>query len=102
MKRQSKSSQRAAQPRQVIIINRPFVSPQKQCDQCVEPSGMITPDEAAALSNVSTRTIYHWLESNSIHFFETPATGLLICLQTLGKNISAPIRHSPANSRIKR
>ena len=91
MKRQAKSSERAALQRQVIIINRPFVSPQKRCDQCVEASGMITPDEAAALSNVSTRTIYRWLESDSIHFSETPSSGLLICLQTLVKNISLPV-----------
>jgi len=101
MKRQPKNSKRAAQQRQVIIINRPFVSPQKRCDQCVERSGMITPEEAAALSNVSTRTIYRGLESGSIHFSETAPSGLLICLQMLVKNISPPVRHSRANSRIK-
>ena len=88
--------------RQVVIINRPFVSPQKKCEICAEPSGMITPDEAAALFEVSTRTIYGWLELGAIHFSETPASGLLICLQTLVKNISLPVRHSPANSRIRR
>jgi excisionase family DNA binding protein len=102
VKRQSKSSEKAAQQRQVIIINRPFVSPQKRCDQCVEASGMITPEEAAALSSVSTRTIYRWLETGAIHFSETPASGLLICLQTLVKNISLRGRQSRANSRIKR
>lgn len=64
---------------------------------------MITPDEAAALCAVSTRTIYRWLESESIHFSETGSEGLLICLRTLaGKNISSSVRHSQSNSRIKR
>jgi excisionase family DNA binding protein len=62
---------------------------------------MITPEEAAAISNVGTRTIYRWLESGSIHFSETSPSGLLICLQTLVKNISPPLRHSGVNSRIK-
>lgn len=100
MKRQSKNSDRVDQQRQVIIINRPFISSPKRCDQCAEPSGMITPEEAAALSNVSTRSIYRWLESGSIHFSEPPSRGLLICLRTLAKNISLPVRHSQAKSHI--
>ena len=86
MKRQPKSSERAGEQRQVIIINRPFVSSQKRRGQRVERSGMITPDEAAALSGVSTRTIYRWLESGSIHFSETSASGMLICLSDVFKS----------------
>jgi len=92
-----------AEKRQVVIINRPFVSPQKRCDRCTEPSGMITPDEAAALCEVSTRTIYRWLESGTIHFSETASEGLLICLSSLAAtNLSLSVRHSESNSRIKR
>ena len=83
MKRGLKSLESAIQQRHVVIINRPFVSPQKSCDRCTEPSGMITPDEAAALCDVSTRTIYHWLESGAIHYSETVREGLLICLGSL-------------------
>ena len=89
MKRALKSLDASVQKREVVIINRPFVSPQKNCDKCTEPSGMITPDEAAALCEVSTRTIYRWLESGAIHFSETAAEGLLICLNSLAAtNIS--------------
>ena len=89
MKRGSKSNRVAVKKRRVVIINRPFVSPQKSCDRCTEPSGMITPDEAAALCEVSTRTIYRWLESGAIHFSETASEGLLICLSSLAAtNIS--------------
>ena len=89
MKRALKSLEAPFQKREVIIINRPFVSPQKSCDRCTKPSGMITPDEAAALCEVSTRTIYRWLESGAIHFSETASEGLLICLSSLAaRNIS--------------
>lgn len=57
VKEDSKSVERGAERREVVIINRPFVSPQQRCDRCAEPSGMITPDEAAALCRVSTRTV---------------------------------------------
>ena len=72
-----------AEKRQVVIINRPFVSPQRRCDKCPEPSGMITPDEAAALCRVSTRTVYRWLEKGAIHFSEGAEGTLLICLSSL-------------------
>lgn len=69
--------------RRVIIINRPSVTPQTRCERCAEPSGMITPDEAAALCNLSTRTVYRWLETGTIHFSDTVGGAPLICLQSL-------------------
>jgi len=46
---------------------------------------MITPDEAAALMNVSSRTIYQWIEGGSLHFTDEPG-GLRICEQSLPPN----------------
>ena len=98
MKRRIKGLEGAVQKRQVVIINRPFVSPPQRCDRCTEPSGMITPDEAAALCEVSTRTVYRWLETGAIHFSETVAEGLLICLSSLAAtNISMNVRQSEPN-----
>jgi excisionase family DNA binding protein len=103
MKRGLKSVKSGVQKRQLVIINRPFVSPQKRCDKCAEPSGMITPDEAAALCEVSTRTVYGWLETGAIHFSETIGEGLLICLNSLAAtNTSQICCHSESDSRIKR
>ena len=98
MKSRSKDLEGAVQTRQVVIINRPFVSPQQRCDRCTEPSGMITPDEAAALCEVSTRTVYRWLETGAIHFSETVGEGLVICLSSLAAtNISPNVRQSKPN-----
>jgi len=66
----------------VVIINRPFIAPQTRCVRCAKPSGMITPEEAAALCDVSTREVYRWLETGTIHFSETTGV-LLICLTSL-------------------
>lgn len=83
----------ATEKRRVVIINRSYLSPQKTCDRCPEPSGMITPDETAALCNVSTRTVYRWLETGAIHFSETAEGMLLICLNSLA---TTAVNESPA------
>jgi excisionase family DNA binding protein len=72
----------------VFIINRPAVSEQKNCSKCTESSGMITPDEAAALTGVSTRVIYRRLEEAEIHFIETARGELFVCVKTLVANMN--------------
>ena len=91
MKRELNSVGTQGEKREVVIISRPFVSPQKRCERCAEPSGMITPDEAAAVCDVSTRTIYRWLESGEIHFREELDGSVHICLISLAgfSNLSA-------------
>jgi predicted site-specific integrase-resolvase len=52
---------------------------------------MVTPDEAAQLCQVSTRTIYRRIETGRFHFTETENGFSLICLQSLESDAnSAP------------
>jgi excisionase family DNA binding protein len=44
---------------------------------------MVTPDEAAQLCQVSTRTIYRRIETGRLHFMETEKGFSLICIQSL-------------------
>ncbi len=83
MKSKPKNISHERDHRRVAIISRPFILPQKSCEECNEPSGMITPDEAAALCEVGTRTVYRWLENGTIHFTENAEGALLICLKSL-------------------
>lgn len=53
------------------------------CADCAQPSRWTTPDCAAALRNVSLRTIYRWVEANSIHFNETIDGQVLLCVNSL-------------------
>jgi hypothetical protein len=53
------------------------------CPICARQVPMIKVDEAATLSRVSARTIYRWVESERVHFAETPQGELLICLSSL-------------------
>ena len=50
---------------------------------------VITPDEAALIANVSSRTIYRWIEEAKIHFTEDVGI-LLICAASLPANADSP------------
>jgi hypothetical protein len=84
-KKKRRMKKQVVRPR-VFIINRPRISEQKRCPGCTENSGMVTPDEAAALCGISTRMIYRSLEDGAIHFIETAEGELFICLRTLVAN----------------
>lgn len=53
------------------------------CIGCLSPVQLVTPEEAAALAGVSTRTIYRWVEAEQLHFIETAEQSPLICLNSL-------------------
>ncbi|MDT7602229.1 MAG: hypothetical protein QOF61_226 [Acidobacteriota bacterium] len=53
------------------------------CPRCAAIATMLTPDQAAALADVSTRHIFRWLEANRLHFVETETRSPLICLASL-------------------
>ena len=77
-------SAKVATPRpQVVIVRRPSLPALKKCPDCAGSIGMVTPEEAAAVVSVNTRTIYRWVEAGTMHFIETPEGRLLICLNRL-------------------
>jgi hypothetical protein len=40
------------------------------CPRCRREVEMVTPEQAAQIAKVSTRTIYGWIESSTVHFVE--------------------------------
>lgn len=56
------------------------------CEACCAHVRMVTPDEAAQLCNVSTRTIYRRIETDRLHFTETDRGFSLVCLQSVQDN----------------
>jgi len=53
------------------------------CPVCGRDVPMISPEQAARIARVSTRTIYAWLEAGKVHFLDTPEASLLICMDSL-------------------
>jgi excisionase family DNA binding protein len=45
---------------------------------------MITPNQAAAIAGVSSRTIYRWIEESKIHFTEDSSELILVCVPSIG------------------
>jgi len=52
------------------------------CPSCRQYVRMLTPEQAAPIGGVSTRTIYRWIEANAVHFHEQKGC-VLICLRSL-------------------
>lgn len=45
---------------------------------------MLTPDLAARMTGLKTRTIYRKIESREVHFIDSPEHELLVCMESLG------------------
>jgi len=45
---------------------------------------MMTPNEAARIAGVSTRTIFRWIEEAKLHFIENSSGSLFVCVGSIG------------------
>lgn len=55
----------------------------ERCLSCDGRGGMLAPEEAAALTGVSPRIIYRWVEAGRVHFAEGSDGSLFVCLVSL-------------------
>jgi hypothetical protein len=51
---------------------------------------MVSPEEAAGLMRLNVRWIYRLIEAGALHFQETAAGSVWICLESLRRNLSPP------------
>jgi len=63
------------------------------CPGCRRQVEMVTPEQAAQIAGVSTRTIYLWLESGAVHFVED-REHLLICVSAISLHKEKRMRRS--------
>lgn len=52
------------------------------CPACRRQVEMVTPEQAAKVAGVSTRTIYRWIEANAVHFLEDSGH-ICVCVSAL-------------------
>jgi hypothetical protein len=75
----------------VVEFDEEFVIRRRQpiaaawCRKCADQVAMLTPDEAAIITGLSSRRIYRCIEAGSLHFSETAEGYLLICQRSLLK-----------------
>lgn len=53
------------------------------CSDCGAEVLMLTPQQAAAITQVSVREVNRSIEARRVHFLETPDRQLLVCLNSL-------------------
>ncbi len=82
------------QTEESFILHRSSGSPPASCAQCGAVAPLVTPEEAAVLLDVAVRTIYREVEAGQLHFEETPAGSVLVCLNSLRKTASLLPRHT--------
>ncbi|MGH9424931.1 MAG: hypothetical protein ACRD2L_01285 [Terriglobia bacterium] len=70
---------------EVFVIRQAGKKVRAWCAACGTDVVMVTPEAAAIVWGVSTRTIYAFVEARKIHFLETPADLLLVCTDSLLK-----------------
>jgi hypothetical protein len=54
-----------------------------RCPSCDKQVDMMTPDQAAIMFRISTRTIHRMVEEGTAHFTETSDGLLMICVKSL-------------------
>ena len=55
------------------------------CLECRSEALMVTPQEAAAIAQVTVRAVNQRVESGTVHFLETTLGQLLVCVNSLSE-----------------
>lgn len=79
----NKRTEITVETERILVIRRRYRAIEAWCDSCAEQVVMIRPDQAAAVSGQSLRTIFGAIERSELHFMEQPDGMLLICLTSL-------------------
>ena len=54
------------------------------CAECSTGDAiMVAPEQAAVIAAVPVRTIYRWVETEMIHYKESPDGSLIVCVKSL-------------------
>lgn len=75
------------QTEEAFIIRRSGSVAEVTCKQCAARVAMVTPEEAASFLKLPVRWIYRRIEAGELHFHETEAGAVLVCLESLRKNV---------------
>ena len=68
------------------MVKRRGVAAAEWCEDCGQKVQMLTPDQAATLARVSSRTIYRRVEAGEMHYLETAEGHLLVCANSIELN----------------
>ncbi len=72
--------------RRLIVLKRGRAPVYDWCAYCGGQVAMLTPDQAATIAKVSSRTIYRRVEAGEMHYLETAEGHLLVCANSIELN----------------
>jgi hypothetical protein len=72
-----------------MVVKRRSGSVSGWCPGCELEVVMLTPDEAASITSTATRALYRLVDDGMIHFTETQAGLIRVCLPSLLQAIGA-------------
>jgi hypothetical protein len=72
---------------EVFAIRRRETTSVAWCAECGEQVQMFSPEEAATDAAASSRAIYRWIEADDVHFTETSGGRVLVCLNSVRRQI---------------
>jgi len=75
---------------ELILIKKMNGTAIADCPQCGARVEMVTPEQAVTMTKIRSRAIYAMVERDQIHFIETNQGFLLICLNSLQKQVRFP------------
>jgi hypothetical protein len=78
---------------QIMVVKRRRGSVSGWCSGCELEVVMLTPDEAASITSATTRALYRLVDAGIIHFTETQAGLIRVCLPSLLQAIGAAGQH---------
>ena len=67
---------------QRLVLRKHGSAPAVVCARCSVP--LVLAEEAVAATGLSSRVIHRLVETGEVHFAETPAGALLVCLNSFG------------------
>jgi hypothetical protein len=79
----TKRTEITVETHRTLVLRRGQLSKVMWCRECLAETQMISPHDAAALTGVSSRTIFQWIETARLHFIEEPGAPLMICVPSL-------------------
>ena len=82
--RRTRRSEKRIEIHERLIIRTVSGSLPALCDECsVRDAILLSPEHAAALTDIPERMIYQWVEAGTIHYREAPNGKLTVCVKTL-------------------
>jgi hypothetical protein len=78
-----KTTEITVETQEMVLIRTLKHSALAWCLECGRQTAVVSPEVAARIAGVSARTIYRWVEGGKVHFAETPAGSLLVCIKSL-------------------